>query len=77
MVDTFTVVNFLYNADAQYGAIVVGAMTDGNASKLPAILFEPIRRLGVDYQFVKAAKTVAERQARVTPSMLIFRWLKG
>ena len=36
VIDRFTVVNFLYNADAQYGAIVV----DGNMTQLPLSLLQ-------------------------------------
>lgn len=64
-VDTFTVVNFLYNAAAQYSAVVIAAMADGNVTKFPGILLEPIAGLGVSYKFVKAAQTAAERRARV------------
>ena len=62
LVDTFTVVNFLYNAGAQYSSIVIAAMADGNVTKLPGMLFEPIAGFGVSYQFVKAAQTAAERR---------------
>ena len=64
LVDTFTLVNFIYNAGAQYGAIVLGAMADGNFTKLPGIFFEPIAGFGLSYQFIKAAETAAERQGR-------------
>ena len=40
-------------------------MADGNATKLPSMLFEPIAGLGVGYQFINAAQTVAERRTRV------------
>ena len=43
LVDTFTAVNFIYNAGAQYSAVVITAMADGNATKLPSMLFEPIK----------------------------------
>ena len=65
VIDTFTAVNFLYKAGAQYGAIVVGALADGNMTQLPRILFEPITGLGVAYRFVKIAEVAAERRARV------------
>jgi hypothetical protein len=65
LVDTFTAVNFIYNAGAQYGAVVIGAMADGNITKFPGMLFEPIAGFEVSYQFVKAAQTAAERRARV------------
>ena len=65
LVDTFTVVNFIYNAGAQYSAVVIAAMADGNVTKFPGMLFEPIAGFGVSYQFVKAAQTAAERRARV------------
>ena len=65
IVDTFTAVNFIYNAGTQYGAIVIGAIADGNATSLPRMLLEPIAGFGVSYQFIKAAQTTAERQARV------------
>lgn len=64
-VDTFTLVNFLYNAGSQYSTVVVTAMSDGNVTKFPGVLLEPIAGLGVGYQFVKAAQTAAERQARI------------
>jgi len=65
LVDTFTAVNFIYNAGAQYSAVVIAAVADGNATNLPRMLFEPIAGLGVSCQFVKAAQTAAERRARV------------
>lgn len=67
LVNTFTAVNFIYNAGAQYSAsaVVIVAMADGNATKLPGMLFEPIAGLGVSCQFIKAAQTAAERRARV------------
>ena len=61
LVDTFTALNFIYNAGAQYSAIVLGAMADGNFTQLPSLLFEPISGFAVSYKFVKAAQTVAER----------------
>lgn len=39
LVDTFTAVNFIYNASAQYSAVVVKAMADENITKLPGMLF--------------------------------------
>lgn len=65
VVDTFTAVNFIYNAGAQYSAVVIAAIADGNATNLSRTLFEPIAGLGVSCQFVKAAQTAAERRARV------------
>ena len=67
LVDTFTAVNIIYNAGAQYSysAVVIAAMADGNVTKFPGMLFEPIAGFGVSYQFVKAAQTAAERRARV------------
>ncbi len=65
LVDTFTVVNLIYNAGTQYGSVVIAAMADGNITNFSGILFEPIAGLGVSYQYVKAAQTVAERSARV------------
>lgn len=65
LVDTFTAVSFLYNVGSQYSAVVIAAMADGNATKLPSMLFEPIAGLGVSCQFIKAAQTAAERRARV------------
>lgn len=65
LVDTFTAVSFIYNAGAQYSAVVIAAMADGNVTSLPRMLFEPIAGFGVSYQFVKAAQTAAERRARV------------
>ena len=62
LVDTFTAVNFIYNAGAQYSAVVIAAMADGNATKLPSMLFEPITGLGVSYQFIKAAQTALTYQ---------------
>lgn len=59
LVDTFTAVNFIYNAGAQYSAIVIGAMADGNITRLPSMLFEPIAGLGLSCQFIKAAQTAA------------------
>ena len=57
--------NIIYNAGAQYSAVVIAAMADGNVTKFPGMLFEPIAGFGVSYQFVKAAQTAAERRARV------------
>jgi hypothetical protein len=71
-VDTFTAVNFIYNAGAQYTAVVAAAMADGNVTKFPKVLFEPIVGLGVSYQFVKAAQTAAERKARVASLAILF-----
>ena len=65
LVDTFTAVQFIYNAGAQYSSIVVAAVADGNITKFPTMLFEPIAGFGVSYKFVKAAQTAAERRARV------------
>ena len=65
LIDTFSAVSFIYNAGAQYSSIVVAALVDGNVTKLPTRIFEPIAGLGMSYQFVKAAQTVAERRARV------------
>ena len=55
LVDTFTAVNFIYNTGAQYGAVVIAAMADGNVTKFPSMFFEPIAGLGVSCQFIKAA----------------------
>lgn len=56
LVYTFIGVNFIYNAGGQYSAVAFpSAMADGNATKLPSMLFEPIAGLGVSYQFIKAA----------------------
>lgn len=65
LVDTFTVVNVLYNAGSQYGAIVIASMADGNFTNFPKILFEPIAGIGLSYQYIKMAQTAAERHARV------------
>lgn len=65
LVDTFTAVNFIYNAGAQYSAVVIATMADGNVTNLPGMLFEPIAGFGVSYQFFKAAQTAAERRGRV------------
>jgi len=58
LIDTFTAVSFMYNAGAQYSSIVVAALVDGNFTKLPTMIFEPIAGLGVGYQFVKAAQKI-------------------
>jgi len=65
LVDTFTAVHFIYNAGAQYSAVVIAAIADGNVTKFPTMLFEPIAGFGVSYQFVKAAQNAAERRDRV------------
>jgi len=65
LIDTFTAVSFIYNTGAQYSSIVVAALVDGNVTKLPTMIFEPIAGLRVSYRFVKAAQTAAERRARV------------
>ena len=39
LIDTFSAVSFIYNAGAQYSSIVVAALVDGNATKLPTIIF--------------------------------------
>ena len=59
LVNTFTAVNFIYNTDAQYGAVIIGAIENGNVTKLPSVLFEPIAAFGVGYHFIKAAQTAA------------------
>ena len=72
IVDTFTLVNFIYNAGAQYGAIVISAIADGNITNLPKLFFEPIAGVGVSYQFVKAAQTEAARRARIATLAALF-----
>lgn len=65
LVDTFTLFHYLYNTGTQYSGIVLSAMVQGNITKFPSTLFEPIAGLGVSYQFIKAAQTAAEQRARV------------
>ena len=80
LVDTFTAVNFIfiYNAGAQYSysAVVIAAMADGNVTKFPGMLFEPIAGFGVSYQFVKAAQTAAERRAGIATWQLCSQLLQ-
>lgn len=65
LVDTFSLIQFCINTGSQYGAIVV-ASAAGNFSDIgPKVLFEPIIGLGTSYQFIRAAKTAAERKARI------------
>jgi len=65
LVDTFSLIQFCINSGSQYGAIVV-ASAAGNFSEIsPKVLFEPIFGLGISYKFVLAAKTAAERRARI------------
>lgn len=65
VVDTFSLIQFCVNAGSQYGAIVV-ASAGGNFSQIgPKVLFEPVLGFGIGYQFIQAAKTVAERRARI------------
>lgn len=66
LIDTFTAVNFIYNAGAQYASVVVASMAEGNITGLPRLIFEPIAGFGVSYQFIQAATTAAERRARIT-----------
>lgn len=65
MVDTFTAVHFIYNPVSQYGAIVVVAVSEGNATNLARTFLEPITGIGVGYQFIQAPKDAAERRARI------------
>lgn len=65
LIDTFTAISFIHNIGIQYSSIVVAALVEGNVTKLPTIIFEPIVGLGVSYQFVTAAQTAAEQRARV------------
>lgn len=65
LVDTFTAVQFFYNAGAQYAAIVLGSITDSNATNILPMLVEPISGLHVGYRFIKAAGTPAERHSRI------------
>jgi len=65
LIDTFTATSFMYNLGIQYSSIVVAALVDGNVTKLPTMICEPIAGLEVGYQFVKVAQTAAERRARV------------
>lgn len=64
-VDTFTLVTFMSNAGPQYSALIVASMADGNSTKLPILLFEPLSGLGVGYQFVRAAKNASDRRERL------------
>ncbi len=65
LVDTFSLIQFCINTGSQYGAIVA-ASAAGNFSDIgPKVLFEPIIGLGTSYQFIRAAKTAAERRARI------------
>lgn len=65
LVDTFSLIQFCVNSGSQYGAIVV-ASAAGNFSDIgPKVLFEPIIGLGTSFQFIRAARTAAERRARI------------
>lgn len=64
--------NIIYNSAAQYSAVVIAAMADGNATNFPPMLLESIAGFGVSYQFVKAAQTAAERHARITTLAALF-----
>lgn len=65
LVDTFTAVNFVYNVGMQHSSIVIGAMADGNFTKLSNRIFEPIYGFAVSHKFIKAAKNFFEKQSRV------------
>jgi hypothetical protein len=61
LIDTFTLIQFCVNSGTQYAAVVLGAAS-GNFSDIGLkVLFEPITGFGTGYQFIKAAKTLAER----------------
>ena len=65
LVDTFSMIQFCINSGSQYGAIVL-ASAAGNFSDIgPKVLLEPIIGLGTSFQFIRAAKTVADRRARI------------
>jgi hypothetical protein len=65
LVDTFSLIQFCINTGSQYGAIVI-ASAAGNFSDIgPKVLLEPVLGLGTGYHFIRAAKTAAERKARI------------
>lgn len=64
-IDTFTLLQCLYNASAQYRSVVVAALADGNISQLPTVPFEAIVGFKVSYDFIRTAQTVAEKKARI------------
>jgi hypothetical protein len=65
LIDTFTLIQFCVNSGTQYAAVVLGAAS-GNFSDIGLkVLFEPITGFGTGYQFIKAAKTLAERKTRI------------
>jgi len=64
LVDTFTAANFIYNVAAQYSGLVAATIAEGNCTK--NVIWAPITGLGVGYEFVLAAKSSAERRARVS-----------
>jgi hypothetical protein len=65
LVDTFSLIQFCINTGSQYGVIVI-ASAAGNFSDIgPKVLLEPVFGLGTGYQFIRAAKTAAERRARI------------
>lgn len=54
-VDTLSAIKIIYNSGLQYGAIVIDAMAETNATHFPRAFIEPIAGFGVSYKFVKAA----------------------
>ena len=65
LVDTFSLIQFCINTGSQYGVIVI-ASAAGNFSDIgPKVLLEPVLGLGTGYHFIRAAKTAAERRARI------------
>lgn len=72
LVDTYTLATIVYNSAAQYGAIVLTAMADGNPSQFPSLLLEPITGFGTSYQFIRAGQTAAERHVRAATLAALF-----
>jgi len=71
-VDTFTLVNFLYNAGAQYTSIFITGMVNNNITNFSRTLFEPIVGFEISCQFIKAAESEAERQIRIATLAALF-----
>ena len=72
-IDTFSLMQFFVNTGVEYSGVVV-ASAAGNFSQIKsAALLKPIHGLHISYQFVKSAKTVAEKWACIaTLAALLF-----
>jgi hypothetical protein len=65
LIDGFGFYQFLANGSVQYGVIVLSAAGENLTNISPMIMFEPVVGLGTSFKYIAAAKTVAERKARI------------